>query len=226
MRIVIKPAGAALLLLAIGSLVFLVVRKNASTNSSNNHPYPTPYPTPTPGQGRTSGGGSSYSANTPQARPARTGQAIIDSLDKKWVLTAPSPAKATMTDFTADDLPLGTNAHATHLVVTAVDPKNYSSVQIVQRVPRPIASGHQLEVRFWGRSAKGSAAYVVFEEGAGSHTAELSKMVTLGPQWQEYTLPFVTAKDHTTTPPNVSIKAGVAPGDLDISDVRVADYGK
>jgi hypothetical protein len=222
MRIVIKPAGAAMLLLAIGTLVFLLVKKGAN-----------PAVAPAggkPGAVAAAGGGAKPSGGggglTPRPRPKGSGQAIIDPLEKKWALVSQEPAKAAMNEFIATDMPGGANNHAVHLDVSAVDSSKYWCAQLIKQVPRPVEAGHNMEVRFWGRSKKNTGVYIVFEEGESPHAAELSKVVSMTPEWKEYTLPFVTTKDHTMVPANFCIKAGIMPGEIDISDVRVADYGK
>lgn len=219
MRIVIKPAGAALLLLAIGTLVVLLVKKGQA---------------PAPGAGKTPVGASSAKGATAagkvsgssRPRPKPSGDAIIDPLEKKWALLTQPPAKAKMEEFKADDMPGGTNPHAVHLEVSEVDTSKYWCAQLLKQVSRPIEAGHKLEVRFWGRSKQKTSVYVVFEEGETPHAADLSKVVQFTPDWQEYTMEFSTIKDHTAVPANFCIKAGIMPGEIDIADIRVYDFGK
>jgi len=216
MRIVIKPAGAALLLLAIGTLVVLLVKKNQSAAANA-------------GAGKTPtavGAKAGAVTGSGRPRPKPSGEAIIDPLEKKWALLTQPPAKATTKEFVADDMPGGTNTHAVHLEVSEVDSSKYWCAQLLKQVPRPIEAGHKMEVRFWGRSKKSTSVYVVFEEGETPHAADLSKVVQFTPDWKEYTLEFQTNKDHTAVPANFCIKAGIMPGEIDISDIRVYDFGK
>ncbi len=161
------------------------------------------------------------------ARPAAIGTprapsagAVIHPLGEKWVLRQQAPARATIEESVANDLPTA-NKHDVHLIVTAVDPRKFWAAQMVKVVPQPLKARRQMVVRFWGRSAQSTPVWVIFEEGRSPHTPDLQKLVTLTPEWREYSLPFRTSRDHVDPHANFCIKAGIKPGEIEVADIRV-----
>jgi hypothetical protein len=222
MRVVLKPAGLAVILLALVGMASLVVWQ-----ASNNK-----------------GGGVVGGASAPAAgaKPADDGQKlasgsvetgpvdfskaklVIDPTAQPWTLATQPPAQATKNEFNADDLP-GDIKHAVRLSVTQVDPAKFWCAQLIKVVPQPIGPGRNLAVRFWARSKTSTPVHVVFETGDVPHEPELDKVIAFTPEWKEYTLRFKTRLDHTDVNANFCLKAGIKPGEVEISEVRVADFG-
>ncbi|MES2464755.1 MAG: hypothetical protein V4671_29680 [Armatimonadota bacterium] len=195
MRIILKPAGLAILLCAVVGLALLAF-------------------------GRFSSRVGSTAAEKPEKL---TGSRLISPEAEKWTLSTQKPAAAKMSMFL--DKSLKGDPHALHLVVTAVDPVKYWSAQLIKRVPAPVEANHDMIVRFWGRSKTKTPAYIVFEEGASPHTTELNKVVRFTPEWKLYECPFVTTKDHTDIHANFCVNAGISPGEIDLASMEVNDRG-
>jgi|GEM_PF-4514233 hypothetical protein len=214
MRVVIKPAGFAVVIGAILGLAAIVIflqmqgGKDKATNTT---------------VAKANGAKTAPKGTT----PARGGSEslIIDPTAFPWTLAIQTPAAATKEEFKAPDLP-GKIKHAVRLKVTQVDPNKFWCAQLIKRVPQAIKANHSLEVRFWARSTTNTAVHVVFEEGQSPHTPELDKVIRFTPEWKEYTLKFRTKQDHTEVQPNFCLKAGISPGELEISEVRVIDLGQ
>ena len=152
------------------------------------------------------------------------GSSVIDPNAAHWTLATQKPAVATMKMINDADVPSG-DPHALHMEVTSVDPVKYWAAQLIKSVPDEVHADRSMTVRFWGRSKTSTPVYIVFEEGQPPHAAELSKVVKLTPDWKEYSLPFRTTKDHVDIHANFCIKAGIAAGEFDISQMRVNDLG-
>jgi hypothetical protein len=211
-RIIIKPVGAIVLLLAIGVLSFLVLFRGKSGGSN---PVADKAGKAAASAVKSSSGG---------VGPTPAGSAIIDPDGMRWTLVTQPPANATMTDVVPAEKP-GGNTHAIKLNVTAVDAAKYWSAQLIKRVPQEVPANRSMEIRFWARSATSTSVYVVFEEGQSPHAADVSQVVKFTPEWKEYTIPFLTKKDHSQVHANFCFKAGIAPGETEFSNVHVRDLG-
>lgn len=151
------------------------------------------------------------------------GDPLIVPDAEKWTLSSQKPAAAEMTMFLDNSLP--SDPHALHLMVKSVDPVKYWAAQLIKRVPNAVEAKHSMTVRFWGRSKTRTPAYIVFEDGASPHASELSQVVHFTPDWKLYECPFVTTKDHTDIHANFCVKAGISPGEIDLSNMQVNDNG-
>lgn len=197
MHIILKPAGLALVLCAVIGLAILAFGKL-----------------------------SPRSTVVSTAKPVQlAGNPLIAPDAEKWTLSIQKPAAAQMTMYKDPSLPGEGGAPALHLVVKSVDPVKYWSAQLIKRVPNAVEANHAMIVRFWGRSKTQTPAYIVFESGESPHFAELSQVVRFTPEWKLYECPFVTTKDHTDIHANFCVKAGIAVGEIDLSNMEVNDNG-
>ena len=195
MHIILKPAGLALVLCAVIGLAVLAFGKL-----------------------------SPRSTIVSTAKPVQLGgDRLIVPEAEKWTLSVQKPADAQMSMFQDKSLPA--DPHALHLVVKSVDPVKYWSAQLIKRVPNAVEANHTMTVRFWGRSKTRTPAYIVFEAGESPHFAELSQVVRFTPEWKLYECPFVTTRDHTDIHANFCVKAGIAVGEIDLSNMEVNDNG-
>ena len=210
MRVVLKPAGLVALLLAIVGLAGLTLWQAGRM---------TARPLTTAGKS-----GSDTPTVSVSTKPTFAGKLVIDPVAFPWTLATQPPAEAIKTDFSSAQIP-GEIKHAVRLTVTKVDPTKFWCAQLIKQVPQPIAANHNLIVTFWARSKTNVSVHVVFEEGQVPHTPELDTVIAFTPDWKEYTLHFRTNRDHTKIPANFCLKAGIMPGELEISEVRVADQG-
>ncbi|GAB4454330.1 MAG: hypothetical protein OHK0029_08760 [Armatimonadaceae bacterium] len=213
MRVILKPAGFAVVVVTIGVLAALVVVLSGKLNG--------------PGTGKPSVAGDSASSgavSTGDSGGTESGKLIIDPTEAPWTLATQPPAQATKSEFNDATLP-GNIKHAVRLEVTQVDPAKFWCAQLIKKVPQSIKANHNLTVRFWARSAQETSVHVVFEDGQSPHTPELDKIIRFTPDWKEYTLRFRTTRDHDMVPANFCLKAGMMTGEVEISDVRVSDGG-
>ncbi|MBC7804747.1 MAG: hypothetical protein H7145_01225 [Akkermansiaceae bacterium] len=148
---------------------------------------------------------------------------VILPEDSRWSLRVQPPAQAAILETVNNAVP-DENKHGIHLIVTAVDRKKFWAAQMIKRVPREVFADRQMAVRFWGRSVQQTPVWVVFEEGRSPHTPELQVKVTLTPEWRQYDLPFRTTRDHVSPHANFCIKAGIQPGEIEVSGIYVEEY--
>ena len=199
MRIVLKPAGAGAVILALIALAVIAFGKISHRTPALASDGIVP----------------EQLGGTPMIVPTA----------ERWTLSIQKPADAQMTMFTDQTLAAKDN-HALHLVVKSVDPVKYWAAQLIKRVPNAVPAHHSMVVRFWGRSKTSTPAYIVFEEGQSPHASELSQVVRFTPDWKLYECPFVTSKDHTDIHANFCVKAGISPGEIDLSTMEVNDLGE
>jgi hypothetical protein len=196
MRVVLKPGGKALIAVAvllIGGVTAMKLKR--------------------PGASMAAAAGDVF----------RIGALTSDPNSTTWELVTEKPAAATMGMVNVADAPGANGPHTLHVEVTAVDPVKYWKAQLIKQVPDGIPADRSLTVRFWARSKTSTPVYVAFEEGKAPHTAEMTELVTLTPDWKEYSLPFRTVLDHTSTHANFNVKAGLALGEFEIAQMRVSD---
>ncbi len=210
MRIIIKPVGAIILVIALVILVALLMFKSRSANK-------VMAASAAPGAG-----GPTTKPVVPSPLAAVPSGSVIDPEKTKWKLVTQSPAEATMEETISAELP-GSNKHAVHVVVTKVDPAKFWAAQMIKEVPQNVLGGKEMVVHFWGRSVQKTPVWVIFEDGKVPHTPELQEKVTLSPEWKQYELPFTTTADHTTPPANFCIKAGIQPGEIEVAGIYVDD---
>ena len=212
MKIILKPGGIALvgILFASGGIVLFRARSSEPRAIAAVSPASSPE--------------SNASLAIPSLHQPLSGESVIDPDKQGWTLMTQKPAVALMRLTTDPRLPPN-QSHMLHLEVSAVDPNKYWSAQLLKQVPQAVPGNHNLLVQFWGRSKKETPFFLVFEEGAPPHTAELQKRITLSPEWRQYQFPFRTTKDHTEIHANFCIKAGIQPGELDIANIHVVDKG-
>lgn len=209
MRIILRPGGLALIFVAFAILIGVAVSRRDTISSAGRG-------------GKVAG--VKYGGREP-APGVSAGNSIIVPTDTEWSLVTQPPAQAQKSLFVAEDVPGRPNSHALHLTVSAVDAGKYWSAQLLKSVPGNVKAGRSMQARFWGRSKTNIPVYVVFEEGNSPHAAELSKQITMTPEWKQYQLPFKTTKDHTEVRANFCLKAGIQPGELEVSDVHLDDLG-
>lgn len=195
MQVILKPAGLFFVLCAVVGLAILAFGKL-----------------------------SSRATYVSTAKPVQLGgDRLIIPDAEKWTLSIQKPATAEMSLFV--DTSLAGDSHALHLVVKSVDPVKYWAAQLIKRVPNAVEANHSMIVRFWGRSKTSTPAYIVFEAGESPHASELSQVVHFTPDWKLYECPFITNKDHTDIHANFCVKAGISPGEIDLSNMEVNDNG-
>ena len=197
MRIIIKPVGAIVLVIALITLAGLLLTKSRTTTK------------PAPGK-------------TPPVATRQAGAttSVIDPNATKWGLSVQLPAKATMEETVVAELP-GDNKHAVHLIVEKVDPVKFWCAQMIKEVPQDVLSGKNMVVHFWGRSVQNTPVWVIFEEGKSPHTPDLQEKVPLSPEWKQYELPFRTSRDHVAPRANFCIKAGIQAGEIEVAGIYV-----
>lgn len=206
-----QPIKFALLLLCIG------VSIAAYRLFSASHSAPVPPNAPTKAA-PASPAGKPPAEKMPGAFTAT--ESVIHPDNGKWSLRQQAPAQATMTEIVSQEIP-GSNKHAVHLVVSAVDPKKFWAAQILKGVPQDIRANQKMVVRFWGRSALGTPIWVFFEAGKPPRTPELQKQITLSPTWTQYSIPFHTKSDHVDPHADFCIKAGIKPGVVEVAGIHV-----
>lgn len=219
MRVILKPGGLALIAIAFVLLATVaLMRRDSRSGATGNAETGKTASKPASPKAFDSGATSSDSNS-------KSGSSIIVPTDRQWSLVTQPPAEAQKSLFVTDDVPSNPGMHALHLTVTAVDSGKYWSAQLVKSVPASVPAGRSMVARFWGRSKANTPVYIVFEEGNSPHAAELSKQVSLTPDWKRYELPFRTSKDHTDVHANFCLKAGIQPGELEVADVHLDDLG-
>lgn len=220
MRVVLKPAGLVVILAALVGMAALVIWQANARGGQ------------TPAKAGTTGAGSGKSVagkTTPESvgmdtADFKTAKLVIDPTAQPWTLATQPPAEASKDEYNADDLP-GDIKHAVRVKVTKVDSVKFWCAQLIKRVPQEIPEGRNLAVRFWARSKTSTPVHVVFETGYVPHEPELDKIIAFTPEWKEYTIRFRTRLDHTKVNANFCLKAGITPGEVEVSQVRVADFG-
>ncbi|WP_395142825.1 hypothetical protein [Armatimonas sp.] len=211
MKVILKPGGlVVLLVLTVAGGIGLTKLRPTPESADKNLPSTK----------------SSKELATPvtSAQKPLTGASLIDPTRQGWNLIVQKPALGTMKLQISPDLPVG-QQHSLHLEVTAIDPNKYWCAQLLKTVPQAVEGNHNLTVQFWGRSAKKTAVYIVFEEGVSPHTAEFQKQVRFTPEWRQYQFPFRTTKDHTDVHATFCVKAGIEPGEIEIANMHVTDNG-
>jgi hypothetical protein len=215
MKVILKPGGLVVLTVLLVSGGIGLTRLRPAPASSTTPAAPSSKPT----SARTSPSGPATGEHQPL-----TGASLIDPTRQEWTLVTQKPAAASMKLQTSPDLPAG-QQHSLRLEVTSVDPNKYWCAQLLKTVPQAVEGNHNLVVQFWGRSAKKTSVYVVFEEGVSPHASELQKQVRFTPEWRQYQYPFRTTKDHTDVHATFCVKAGIEPGEIEIANMHVVDNG-
>lgn len=200
MRIIIKPVGAIVIVFALVALAGMLYAKSRTASKTGAVAKAAP----------ASATGSRKTANG----------TVIDPHATKWKLITQPPAVAVMDNIVVQQLPVD-NKHAVRLVVDEVDSAKPWCAQMVKEVPQDVASGKNMVVHFWGRSAKNTSVLFVFEEGKSPHASELQEKVTLSPEWKSYQLPFRTTKAHVSPRANFCIKAGLETGEIEVAGIYV-----
>jgi len=191
MRIVPKPVGLTLLLLAIGVLAVLayfgMAHKGAPTSSAPVAP-----------------------------RAAQT--ELIDTNALKIDSKIPGAAAVAAADL---PIPGVADPVMTYRVTLSKPVNNPADVTLTTITNRDIKKGDALTLHFQARSASSTPFSVVCQQSTAPNTKAFEQQIKPSGSWQEYSLPFSSPADFTSGTMQVSFQCGYKKGTVDIADVRL-----
>ena len=136
-----------------------------------------------------------------------------------WFLSTPHPGDATLTQTTPTD---GSGPAETITVTTPADP--FYMIQMIRDIQGVIPAGHHLQIQFSARSATLNPIRVSIEKTAAPYTAVTAKLITLTPDWKDYTIDG-TSVDFVPAGINVHFQVGQQIGSIQLKDITVRDLG-
>jgi len=191
MRIVLKPVGLTLLLLAIGALAVLAYfgmgRKGASSPTTTT------------------------TATTTQTELIKTDGLKIDT-------KVPGAAAVAAAE---QSVPGVNDPVMTYRVTLSKPVTNPNDVMLATATNRDIKKGDALTLHFRARSASNTPFSVLCQQNAAPNTTAFEQQIKPTSAWQEYSLPFSSPADFATGTLQVSFILGYKKGTVDIADVRL-----
>jgi hypothetical protein len=199
MQFIIKPLGAALILVSVATLSFLAVRAQQPSSATAGV------------RGNT---GSLPSGSFSQEIP------VVPAGSSKWQLSLTSPGEGNLKIVPVRDSPARFK-QAVRLTVAKPVPEKFWFVQAQRQLPFPVNVGEQYALRFWARSPKGGAVQVVFEESNEPYYKDLSSELRLASEWKQYTLPFKVKRSYAIGESQLCLQVGRAEGTYEFSQVEL-----
>jgi hypothetical protein len=99
------------------------------------------------------------------------------------------------------------------------------SVQMSQRIKKPLKAGDHVEFRGWLRSPESVVLYFYIETAEPPHDKIVSDRLNLTPEWKEYTVVRTIKKDCDADTMILNIHFGVIPGAVAMANFRLNNYG-
>jgi len=207
-RIVLKPMGAGLVLLAfVGITALALTGRHAAVADTTNVPQ---LAANSRGEAATGSSGTSALA---------LGPLLPTALDS-WAFDANAPAQATKEILTDPAVP-NLEKRYVRAHITSVDPQAYWAVQFKHPIDHVIPNNTLLVLRFIARSATRNQIHAVFLLNSGDYPKDLDATVDLTPEWKVYTCPFTTKRAYQSGEAAVLLHLGEATGDIELAALQV-----
>ena len=197
MRIVIKPLGLALILIAIvsGLLVLRFVPRNGGDTIA--------------------GGGET--ASPPAVAVAASSDPNNLFVDSRWHLYLEGTTKATMERVPSPDNP---SQIAHHYVVEQIGKQQWNIGVTNVLEQQAFAAKEPLALHFEAKSAERMQVCLILQKNSAPFPHSWKQNVTLTPDWQPYDL-TVTAEEYATGQAVFAIQMGLMAGTMDIKNLRL-----
>jgi hypothetical protein len=220
MRVIIKPLGAFLLLVAIVSLSFLTLkasRRNAM--ATTNLPAVAPGQPVPPSASREMG--TVRAADAPTAPASAIGIPLIEAGTTTWKLQK-KITEGALNIVSVSDSPAGFK-QAIQIKYAAEPTDHYPRVQAKRKIPFPLTNNKPLVLRFWGRSPEKGRVRAVFEIAQKPFDKDLDQTFALTPEWKHYELSFTTSKDYPSDGSQIALQVGNDAGTYEFSQFEMME---
>lgn len=204
MRVIIKPAGLAILTLSLATLGLLAAR-GVRTAAGPVAAAPAAAPTA-----------------VPPTAPLPAGKALLPPDLADWNVVGMAESTRRKEIVTDESAPFPEKKFV-RCTVLRVRPGEHWSQQVMytRAHPTPVPPGRNCTVRFWGRSRKSSTMFVAIQQGVEPFQKDLDKRLTLTPEWRLYEMPFRTTHDYRKDGLQFVFQVGISPGEFDLAEPQV-----
>lgn len=209
MRLILKPLGIVLILIAFAVLTIAALNANKKTTKA-----PVVFVN------------SKTTDNlTIPADAIVNGVPLIPAGSSQWNLI-----KTTNGDGSVKIVPV-TNPpdkfdQALQITVTKADSKQIWAVQVARKIPFVIPGNWKFALRFWARSPQSGTARIVLEESKDPYEKELLKDQPLTPEWKQYVLPVSTKHGYPEMGTQIGLQVGGQVGTYEFSQVELVDVNR
>jgi hypothetical protein len=223
MRVIIKPLGAILLLMALVSLSFLTLkatRRNALANAGVS-PMPAAPARPTVPNPGSREKGATRAVEGPAAPANAIGIPLIEAGTTTWKLQK-KISDGALNIVPVSDSPVGFK-QAIHIQYTGGPSDHAPRVQAKRKVPFPLTANKPILLRFWGRSPEKCRVRAVFEIAQKPYDKDLDQTFALTPEWKHYELSFTTSKDYPSNGSQIALQVGCDAGTYEFSQFEMME---
>lgn len=219
MRLIIKPAGIVVLIVAILALAGLAFFHHSGSGGGSSPAAVTTAVTPIGGGGAAAAGTSAAPAHTQESELL----AAPEMASSSWELLQPqsgadvhvyaSDSVPNLPDFpkAADGKPKLRRVQVLNL------PTHPWDLQLKQTIPSAIATGTHLRLRVWARSKDRCPITVVCEHNATPYEKLVSRDFTLSPDWQQYEIEWTADQNTPAKWAQVGIQLAAKVGQIDLA---------
>jgi hypothetical protein len=99
------------------------------------------------------------------------------------------------------------------------------SVQMSQRIKKPMKAGDRIEFRGWLRSPESVVLYIYVETADPPYDKIVMDRLSLTPEWKEYTITRTIKGDCAADTMILNFHFGVIPGAVAMANFRLNNYG-
>ncbi len=205
MNVILKPAGVAAVLVAVGVLAFIAIPKKA----------PTPTEMVFVPESRVAGGGKRLS-HKPKIVNWKNAKPIIkqDITEPNWTSdTAKGKLESKVVPSSVPEHPF-----ARQLVISERG-ANPWDLRIVHPIEVALTKGRQLRLTYWGRSQEGCSLGVVVEQSSEPWTKMVERVVKLTPEWTQYTQTWEPLTDREPGWGNINFRLSYQLGEIELTGV-------
>lgn len=225
MRVILKPAGLVIILVAFASLTAMLMWSRKSANTATAAPAENQNPTPRVPSAPPATGGATPSATPIVEASATPGdwRKILepDIASANWRgLFNGVEASSEVVDATVPGHP-----KARRVTMPKIG-KNPWDVQIAHPLNAAFQKGWHLRLSFWARSKNSCPVAAVVEQATEPYTKVIFRKIDIGPQWKQYTQEWVQSDTTPSGWAHVDFQTGYKAGEVEITGVRIEVIGR
>jgi hypothetical protein len=221
MRVILKPAGLAIILVAFASLSVMLIWSRKAANNANSSGQNTAGNTAA-ATSASSGASSSSLAAAPSPTPGNWRKILEpDIASPQWrSLLTSTNALVEVVDADVPDHP-----KARRVTMAKIGQKPWE-IQIAHPLDAAFQKGWHIRLSFFARSKQSCSMAAVVEQAKDPYTKVMYRKVDLTPNWKQYTEEWVQESDTPSGWAHVDFQTGYKVGEIEITGVAIEVIGK